>query len=157
MKKNRLKEIVSELQGASKMHLKQSKEIQGHIDSMKAPTKQTTAGDVVGFAGNFLKGLGGIAASMLSTTTAYGGQSSPEQQREEMRSHGDLSKKEFDRLNAKQDGGPLPFPKTEPVESVAKARYKCWKGYKAKGKKKSPSGKRTKSGKIKMVNNCVKK
>jgi hypothetical protein len=27
----------------------------------------------------------------------------------------------------------------------------------AKGKKKSPSGKRTKSGKIKMVNNCVKK
>ena len=33
----------------------------------------------------------------------------------------------------------------------------CWKGYVAKGKKKSPSGKRTKSGKIKMVNNCVKK
>ena len=33
----------------------------------------------------------------------------------------------------------------------------CWKGYKAKGKKKSPSGKKTKSGKIKMVNNCVKK
>ena len=33
----------------------------------------------------------------------------------------------------------------------------CWKGYVAKGKKKSPSGKRTKGGKIKMVNNCVKK
>jgi hypothetical protein len=32
----------------------------------------------------------------------------------------------------------------------------CWKGYRAAGKKKSPSGKRTKSGKIKMVNNCVK-
>jgi len=32
----------------------------------------------------------------------------------------------------------------------------CWKGYVAKGKKKSPSGKRTKSGKIKMVNKCVK-
>ena len=32
----------------------------------------------------------------------------------------------------------------------------CWKGYVAKGKKKSPSGKKTKSGKIKMVNNCVK-
>ena len=29
--------------------------------------------------------------------------------------------------------------------------------YKAKGKKPSPSGKKTKSGKIKMVNNCVKK
>lgn len=33
---------------------------------------------------------------------------------------------------------------------------KCWKGYVAKGKKKSPSGKRTKGGAIKMVNNCVK-
>ena len=33
----------------------------------------------------------------------------------------------------------------------------CQKGYVAKGKKKSPSGKKTKSGKIKMVNNCVKK
>ena len=32
----------------------------------------------------------------------------------------------------------------------------CWKGYVAKGKKKSPSGKKTKDGKIKMVNNCVK-
>jgi len=37
MKKNRLKEIVAELQGASKMHLKQSKEIQKHIDDMKSP------------------------------------------------------------------------------------------------------------------------
>ena len=34
---------------------------------------------------------------------------------------------------------------------------KCWKGYVAEGKKKSPSGKRTKGGAIKMVNNCVKK
>jgi len=33
---------------------------------------------------------------------------------------------------------------------------KCWKGYKAVGKKKSPSGKKTKGGKTKMVNNCVK-
>ena len=33
----------------------------------------------------------------------------------------------------------------------------CWKGYVAKGKKKSPSGKKTKGGKVKMVNNCVKK
>ena len=31
----------------------------------------------------------------------------------------------------------------------------CWKGYVAKGKKKSPSGKKTKGGKTKMVNNCV--
>ncbi len=33
----------------------------------------------------------------------------------------------------------------------------CWKGYVAKGKKKSPSGAKTKSGRIKMVNNCVKR
>ena len=33
----------------------------------------------------------------------------------------------------------------------------CWKGYVAKGKKKSPSGATTKSGRIKMVNNCVKR
>ena len=36
MKKGRLKEIVAELQGASKMHLKQSKEIDEHIDDMGA-------------------------------------------------------------------------------------------------------------------------
>jgi len=32
----------------------------------------------------------------------------------------------------------------------------CWIGYEPKGKKKSPSGKKTASGKTKMVNNCVK-
>ena len=33
----------------------------------------------------------------------------------------------------------------------------CWKGYAAKGTKKSPSGKKTSSGRVKRVNNCVKK
>ena len=74
MKKGRLKEIVLELKGASEMHLKQSKEIQEHIDDMSTPLEK-----------------------------------------------------------------------------------KCWKGYVAKGKKRSPSGKKTKGGKVKMVNNCVKK
>ena len=32
----------------------------------------------------------------------------------------------------------------------------CWDGYKAKGKKPSPSGKKTSGGRTKMVNNCVK-
>tara|TARA_R110000765_G_scaffold118238_1_gene212411 strand:+ start:476 stop:619 length:144 start_codon:yes stop_codon:yes gene_type:complete len=32
----------------------------------------------------------------------------------------------------------------------------CWAGYKAEGKKPSPSGKKDKNGKLKMVNNCVK-
>lgn len=39
----------------------------------------------------------------------------------------------------------------------AKKASSCWNGYVAKGKKKSPSRRKTKSGKIKMVNNCVKK
>ena len=34
---------------------------------------------------------------------------------------------------------------------------KCWKGYVAQGKKKSPSGKKNPDGSPKMVNNCVKK
>ena len=42
MKKGRLKEIVAELQGASKMHLKQSKEIAAHVDDMESPTKMTS-------------------------------------------------------------------------------------------------------------------
>ena len=37
MKKGRLAEIVKELQGASKIHLKQSKEIESHIDDMESP------------------------------------------------------------------------------------------------------------------------
>ena len=41
MKQGRLKEIVKELQGASKMHLKQSKEIAKHIDDMESPAKMT--------------------------------------------------------------------------------------------------------------------
>jgi hypothetical protein len=33
----------------------------------------------------------------------------------------------------------------------------CWKTHVKRGLKKSPSGKKTASGAIKMVNNCVKK
>jgi len=40
MKKGGLKTIVSELQGASKMHLRQSKELEGHIDDMKSPASR---------------------------------------------------------------------------------------------------------------------
>jgi len=50
--------------------------------------------------------------------------------------------------------------KNNAAPQMATPLYKkmtCWKGYIAKGKKKSPSGKKTKSGKTKMVNNCVKK
>tara|TARA_R100000544_G_C2218361_1_gene55940 strand:- start:39 stop:470 length:432 start_codon:yes stop_codon:yes gene_type:complete len=53
-----------------------------------------------------------------------------------------------------------PKPNKNPLKLITPSspfEMSCWKGYKAKGKKKSPSGKKTKSGKIKMVNNCVKK
>tara|TARA_R110001599_G_scaffold275798_1_gene477046 strand:- start:193 stop:333 length:141 start_codon:yes stop_codon:yes gene_type:complete len=42
------------------------------------------------------------------------------------------------------------------MESPLMKKMSCWKGYRAAGKKKSPSGKKTKGGKAKMVNNCVK-
>ena len=86
MKENGLKTIIEELKNASKMHLRQSEELQDHANEMTvAPTKMNSP----------------------------------------------LKKK--------------------------KKKNSCWKGYKAKGKKKSPSGKKTKGGKVKMVNNCVKK
>ena len=43
------------------------------------------------------------------------------------------------------------------METPLHKKMTCWKGYKAAGQKKSPSGKKTSSGKTKMVNNCVKK
>ena len=99
MKKGRLKEIVAELQGASKMHLKQSKEIEEHIDDMGSPAKQTIA-DVASVAGNFLKGAGGVAASMLSTTSAEAGQN--------VRSQADFNKKYPANKGVENDGGELP-------------------------------------------------
>ena len=43
LKKGRLSEIVKELAGASKMHLKQSKEIESHIKDMKSPLEKKDA------------------------------------------------------------------------------------------------------------------
>lgn len=37
-----------------------------------------------------------------------------------------------------------------------RAKNSCWPGYKAQGKKPSPSGKKNPDGSPKMVNNCVK-
>jgi hypothetical protein len=38
----------------------------------------------------------------------------------------------------------------------SKTKKSCWKGYTAKGTKRSPSGAKTSGGNVKMVNNCVK-
>ena len=50
MKKDGLKTIVKELKNASKMHLAQSKKIQGHIDDMKSPANRNgiTVGENTG-------------------------------------------------------------------------------------------------------------
>ena len=61
MKKGRLKEIVAELQGASKMHLKQSKEIAAHIDDMASPAKMTSPLKRVGG----ISGLFGLAQKVV--------------------------------------------------------------------------------------------
>jgi hypothetical protein len=47
MEKGGLAKIVKELQGASKMHLKQSEKIQKHIEDMESPVKmrKTTKGE----------------------------------------------------------------------------------------------------------------
>ena len=41
------------------------------------------------------------------------------------------------------------------LERMSIAYQKCWKGYKAEGKKNSPSGKKNSDGTPKRVNNCV--
>ena len=46
--------------------------------------------------------------------------------------------------------------KNKYVGPPKKKKNTCWKGYVAKGKKKSPSGKKNSDGSPKMVNNCVK-
>ena len=108
---NKMNTIISELQNASKMHLRQSKELADHVKDMESgPLKHTNP----------------------KAHSHYKDEQNPDGQ----------------------------TPQTIPVgmeESGALKKLSCWKGYKAKGKKKSPSGKKTKGGKIKMVNNCVKK
>jgi hypothetical protein len=53
---------------------------------------------------------------------------------------------------------PIRKSRTNPIRrrSVMGIKQTCWAGYKAVGTKNSPSGKKTKSGKPKRVNNCVK-
>ena len=66
MKKDKLKTIVKELQGASKMHLRQSKEIEGHIDDMQSPIKMIGALQL-GLGGNISarsrSGGGGLSSA----------------------------------------------------------------------------------------------
>ena len=62
---SKLKTIVKELQGASKMHLRQSKEIEGHIDDMQSPIKMIGAIGALSGGGNISSRLqgGGLSSA----------------------------------------------------------------------------------------------
>ena len=68
----------------------------------------------------------------------------------------DANEEKAREMNAEQNRSSGGQGSSEKPESNNKKKANCWKGYKAVGKKKSPSGKKTKGGKTKMVNNCVK-
>ena len=71
MKEGRLKEIVKELQGASKMHLKQSKEIAAHIDDMGSPAKMSSPlnkGDRTGDSVSWKYGKGTYSGTCLNAS-----------------------------------------------------------------------------------------
>ena len=71
MKKDGLSTIVKELENASKMHLRQSKEIEGHIDDMKSPANFSQ--DVTGEnLGNIQKDKKGSEYALVDNETASG-------------------------------------------------------------------------------------
>ena len=148
IKKGRLKEIVSELQGASKMHLKQSKEIEKHIDDMGPKEIRSIEEDFGKPKTNSL----GVTMPAGAILRSVGRMLSPEFPQDEAKNKKYLNAvQEMKPFELKSDGSP------GSKDIAPKKAASCWKGYVAKGKKKSPSRKKTKSGKIKMVNNCVKK
>ena len=76
------------------------------------------------------------------------------------KTHGEMGEKELKDHGMVNHTAPSPKakkdkPKAKKVTPLKKAAS-CWEGYKAEGKKKSPSGKKTSGGSTKMVNNCVK-
>jgi hypothetical protein len=71
MKKDGLSTIVKELENASKMHLRQSKKIKGHIDDMKSPANFNQ--DVLGEnLGNIQKDKKGNEYALVDNETANG-------------------------------------------------------------------------------------
>ena len=72
MKKNRLKEIVGELKNASKMHLRQSEELQDHAKEMAgAPTKMNSPlnkGDRTGDSVSWKYGKGTYSGTCLNAS-----------------------------------------------------------------------------------------
>ncbi len=72
-------------------------------------TKQIAKQGIRNYISPAIGKVAGVLGMFLTSTSAQAGQLSPEQQREKIRSRGDLSKEEFDRINTNQDGGELPF------------------------------------------------
>ena len=208
MKKGRLKEIVSELQGASKMHAGQATEISAHVKDMAKGASRSSFGPAQWMiesaeekaAADIKRGYSDAKmlpmsneqeekfynnpsnldklTPLLSNKTMAGYQEN--YQKEEDKKNTIISdgvkakEKENDVASSqeviKQNQKNIKAPTLEEyarltAENVDKNKYvgppkkkknTCWKGYVAKGKKKSPSGKKNSDGSPKMVNNCVK-
>ena len=73
MKKDGLSTIVKELENASKMHLRQSKEIKGHIDDMKSPASRASKDWIQGVT----KDIKARGTEGVCTGDKYGSDSCP--------------------------------------------------------------------------------
>ena len=153
MKKGGLKTIVSELQGASKMHLRQSKEIEKHIDDMGSPAKktsqQTIVGENTGDVKQDKKGrdyaltLESSIASNKGDTIRPAGKKFPKavvgkslgiQGSSLMGGDYSVTKTGDKTSTINNYGSPVNF------KGANSSNSSCWKGYKKVGTKKSPSG-----------------
>ena len=197
MKKGRLKEIVSELQGASKMHAGQATEISAHVKDMAKGASRSSFGPAQWMiesaeekaAADIKRGYSDAKmlpmsneqeekfynnpsnldklTPLLSNKTMAGYQENYQKEEDKKNRKNSLSgSQEVIKQNQKNIKAPtLEEYARLTAENVDKNKYvgppkkkknTCWKGYVAKGKKKSPSGKKNSDGSPKMVNNCVK-
>jgi hypothetical protein len=66
------------------------------------------------------------------------------------------SKRKTSRSRRSKRKSPIRKSRISISRSIMGMGGSCWDGYRAEGTKNSPSGRKTKSGKLKRVNNCVK-
>ena len=141
MKKGGLKTIVSELQGASKMHLRQSKEIEKHIDDMGSPASRNGYNQVdvqdlqdMGAVKKDKKGkqyvvnerFTGTSKDTLNVGNHYSGR--------KYKTGELIDETDYETMSEKANQSPMNF------KGANSSNSSCWKGYKKVGTKKSPSG-----------------
>ena len=175
MKQNRLKEIVKELRAASKMHAGQATEISEHVKDMAKGASRSSFGPAQTRGlypdnRNNQRHRISFEEQMGVEDPAYNATSNDrakkEQKEKEIKETAISNSQEI--INENQQNIKAPtieeyarltaenVDKNKYVGPPKKKKNTCWKGYVAKGKKKSPSGKKNSDGSPKMVNNCVK-